>query len=608
MKRMRRRKTGIILIGILLVLVLFILWQMDILQAVFDEKDAVHIKSETIEDSTLMIGTHLIHLSALDDTLYKIASDSASASGQTEIYYKSELGDGKWYSISNAKSLTDITEKGKRISDHVIEEQWLTHHTKSDGKTYDLRTGEEVSKYDIISPYDLHKLPELEALELLDRAGKNTGSLFKTKVEDEESKTLDGQLAALEDLKETLFLAGMSKDQAEMLERTMERLDALRRNRVYEKIIDALHNLADNVGAKDAAVDAALGECLRQVEDAILETQDEMLDVGETVMTALETELQKKLIENSEQKPEEYFEILRSLAALNNIVNGISKDPEEEKRILEEELIPRAKVHGEEALNELQFYEEALLALEKTEEASQSELEKLYEEKKDLKQKRLEALDNNDLKEAKQLEAFLEEKNQEIKEKEAAASGGEQEVSGDLSIEDAAEVLETEAEGSPQTELIALSMYCEQTGAKEMKELLKGKAEMSSIETEAYTFPKVSGNAGVSYVSAETLASYISYRYIFSSNKKEATLASKGDFYRFQAFDNIVERKGGEQITLEHPCRFRSTVYIPGDYAEEEFGVRICELYGTGYCVLADGNLQEKAAKVCEALIEKGGE
>ena len=54
--------------------------------AVWDEAQAVHIDPDEIETSTLAIGSHLIHLSALTDTIYEIANDSAGESGQSEIY------------------------------------------------------------------------------------------------------------------------------------------------------------------------------------------------------------------------------------------------------------------------------------------------------------------------------------------------------------------------------------------------------------------------------------------------------------------------------------------------------------------------------------------
>ena len=93
-------------------------------------------------------------------------------------------------------------------------------------------------------------------------------------------------------------------------------------------------------------------------------------------------------------------------------MSGESKDPEEEKRLLDEVLIPEAKKRG--AQNELDFYMEAKSRLEKTEEASLQELGVLCDEKEALQTERLGALDNNDLKEAARIEALVEEKDLEI--------------------------------------------------------------------------------------------------------------------------------------------------------------------------------------------------
>ena len=57
-------------------------------KAVFQRENAVHINAETIENSTMIVGTHLIHISALNDELYDMAAKSAERSGQQEIYYK----------------------------------------------------------------------------------------------------------------------------------------------------------------------------------------------------------------------------------------------------------------------------------------------------------------------------------------------------------------------------------------------------------------------------------------------------------------------------------------------------------------------------------------
>ena len=134
--------------------------------AVFDESEAVHITASEIEDSTLAVGTHLIHLSALNDTIYEVAQQSAEESGQNSTYYKSELAGGAWFDISSASSIEDITTGGTPVEDSVIEELFFTHHTRSDGVTYDLRTGQAVDPRDIYDPYDLESLDELYPLKL----------------------------------------------------------------------------------------------------------------------------------------------------------------------------------------------------------------------------------------------------------------------------------------------------------------------------------------------------------------------------------------------------------------------------------------------------------
>lgn len=206
------------------------------LWAVYDQQEAVHIDPGEVEDATLLIGTHLIYLGALNEKLYEIASDSAVESAQTEVYYKSELGDGKWYSVSDASALADITVQGKPVSDGKIRDLWVTHHTRPDGKTYDLRTEKPVSIYEIISPYDLHKLPELQPLERQWEAGRDLGDFFELQVEDEATEGLDEKIRDLEAFKERLKKGELSDSQEKMLDQCMGRVDALRRYQVYTQV------------------------------------------------------------------------------------------------------------------------------------------------------------------------------------------------------------------------------------------------------------------------------------------------------------------------------------------------------------------------------------
>ncbi|MBR2852003.1 MAG: hypothetical protein IKB91_06400, partial [Anaerotignum sp.] len=50
--------------------------------AMIDETNSVHIDAGEIEDSTLIIGSHLIYLGSMTDQIYEIAMDSAEDAGQ----------------------------------------------------------------------------------------------------------------------------------------------------------------------------------------------------------------------------------------------------------------------------------------------------------------------------------------------------------------------------------------------------------------------------------------------------------------------------------------------------------------------------------------------
>lgn len=148
------------------IVLLLLLFGTLLVRGYWNESIAVHVKAQDIEPSTLIIGTHLIHLSALNDPLYEIAQTSSEESSQIEVFYKSELADGAWFNITSASTLEDITTGGMPVEDEVIEALFLTHHTKSDKVTYDLRTGEPVNMFDIRDPYALESLDEVAPLKM----------------------------------------------------------------------------------------------------------------------------------------------------------------------------------------------------------------------------------------------------------------------------------------------------------------------------------------------------------------------------------------------------------------------------------------------------------
>lgn len=219
-------------------------------QGFWDESRAVHIKPREIEDSTLAIGTHLIHLSALNDSLYEIAEKSAEESGQNQIFYKSELGEGAWFDISSAYSLNDITLGGSPVTDEEMEALFFTHHTMSDGVTYDLRTGEAVNIFDIRDPYDLESMEELSPLklyydQLLEIQGESDttrriDTFWQTPVSGDDGPAAvrdnEEKLHGLQGYLDTLNGRDAGGRETGKVTSVMEAVDAARRHAVFEVV------------------------------------------------------------------------------------------------------------------------------------------------------------------------------------------------------------------------------------------------------------------------------------------------------------------------------------------------------------------------------------
>lgn len=243
-KRLRRLAAGGIAAAVIGALIAGGLYA----QGFWDDSRAVHIKPREIEDSTLAIGTHLIHLSALNDSLYEIAEKSAEESGQNQIFYKSELGEGAWFDISSAYSLNDITLGGSPVTDEEMEALFFTHHTMSDGVTYDLRTGEAVNIFDIRDPYDLESMEELSPLklyydQLLEIQGESDttqriDTLWQTPVSGDEGPAAvrdnEEKLYGLQGYLDTLNGRGADSRETGTVTSVMEAVDAARRHAVFE--------------------------------------------------------------------------------------------------------------------------------------------------------------------------------------------------------------------------------------------------------------------------------------------------------------------------------------------------------------------------------------
>ena len=345
-----------------------------VVSAFWSKDEAVNIKASDIENSTLAIGTHLIYLGSITDEIYEIALDSAQESEQTNTYYKSELADGTWFDITTAYSLIDITSGGTPVDDKVIEELYFTHHTKSDGITYDLRTGKAVSLYDIKPPYDLETLEELMPLKNHYDLTKGTQAdskigkkkieqmegIFATEVENEYTAKLDETLSALKVYYDILASNGGGAAEMAAVQKVMDAVDETRRAVVFKTLEDTLNTFAQTLqsvedtqdeegnvesgSGSDTNFQGAVSESLNNVSTSLIESTGKMLDEGTTIMSATEYSFAKKLCDDAVAKNHSACdEDVAMLVALNNILNAVVGNKEVELDLLENTLLTKSQ-------------------------------------------------------------------------------------------------------------------------------------------------------------------------------------------------------------------------------------------------------------------------
>ena len=324
--------------------------------ALFDESKAVHITPSTIEDGTLLIGTHLIYLHSLNEEIYEIAVQSASDSGQDRRYYKSELAGGMWMDITDAGSISDISAGGTAADENEIRSLYLTHHTKSDGITYDLRTQQPICIFDITSVYDLESLPELEALkmqyDIMQESKSRTKTdkrnirlvrnFFATNTQTDETQQCDRQLQALQGYYNELSANGADSKYLEMTLAVMDKVSNARKVHVFTIIDGALEQLQNDVAdADDMEINdtllSAIGDSQYALSESMTEAQGDMLSAQDAVVPQKEYELCMSMISNAESS--NYYgcdEQNLQLQYLDNINNDRIVDAAGELNLLSE--------------------------------------------------------------------------------------------------------------------------------------------------------------------------------------------------------------------------------------------------------------------------------
>lgn len=354
--------------------------------------ESVHIKSSSIENSTMVIGSHLIYIGAMTDEIYQIAYDSASTFSQSDMYYKSELGGGSWYEITSATSIADISTAGTPVPDSVIEALSFTHHTKSDGITYDLITGQPVNIFNIQDPYDLRGMEELRPLttqyQLLgnEEPGKQSAEgeeeeattesqegneelrlliqefynedLRTTRmseelvVADETVIQWDRQLNAVNTYYQQVSASLDESDEREMLNTVMSKLDAERRVYLYTKVYSLLETLSSKIDtSKNSAIAEAIVESQGNLQTSINEYSAKGFSDSSSVLGQEEYRLMQELVAAAEASDSGACNTaLTKIGYLYNIKENTVDKGKEELDYLNSILLPNGEKAYKEAL------------------------------------------------------------------------------------------------------------------------------------------------------------------------------------------------------------------------------------------------------------------
>ena len=372
--------------------------------AAFDPSTAIkykdYIVNNTIENSTVFYGTYLIALSALTDDLNTEAAESATESGQTTIYYYSELAEGAWRNVTDATTLTDLgPESGVAATDEDLAELYITKVIGADGVVKDAKTGDVVDPFGDPDPYDLYHLPELVALrkaysgsedaeepslgqflidhgqtEIPGTAGLTPTTytkgedavrsveadtfaynafhdFFQSDVHNDVTDECDRQLAALQELHNQLKNEGDEK-RAEAVYTLMGKVDATRRAEVFRQLIqDPEHflqpisdKLFEGIGYEGATfvTNVSETEACSSAEETVTTAYYEKLanalvEDTTSIIGRFEYEYSTRVIQSSDR------DAVDELIILWNIRDEIIEDQDKERQKIEDEYLPEAE-------------------------------------------------------------------------------------------------------------------------------------------------------------------------------------------------------------------------------------------------------------------------
>ena len=302
--------------------------------------EAVKVNDTEIEKSSLIIGSYIIHLNGLTDDVFHMAKESANEFSQANMYYKSELADGKWFDVTSASSLEDIISEGMPIEREEIEQLNFTHKVSSTGEVTDLRYGYRISAFDVKAPYSLWDLEELKALktqyELISEKKIKTDSdkknmemiqsFYEKSIRTSKTDQYDDIITGLERYKNVLPGRGKTATWIEEVQKVMKHTDALRRVEAFQILAANLEILLNDISGQENSSVEEEGETEEEM------TEEEMIDfyvnadLVEAVGDAIDN-VEQSILEKSTQILTEgnTSDSLARYQYSNDLMNGITK-------------------------------------------------------------------------------------------------------------------------------------------------------------------------------------------------------------------------------------------------------------------------------------------
>ncbi len=344
-------------------------------QAVYSENDAagrtVSMSDSQIEESTLIIGSYLININGLTDQIYELATDSASNFNQNNMYYKSELAGGKWFNITDATQIADITSAGTPVDTAEIEALGFTHSVAADGTITDLRTGQSVCPFNLPDPYDLSNLPELDPVKLQYQGlqGKDSktdsdetnidmlATFFALDTRDDTTNQCDTRVNALYAYEQDTADKDKPSTWVEQIDNVTASVDATRRLVVYNKLADYLTELLNKINGKndgttfaDISIDDdytvnselvnAIGEAQSNIQTSITSYTAKLITEGTSISGQASYRYSNNMITAIDGADYNTADTAtRNLVNLSNIVQSIIADSSSELGTLNSGLV-----------------------------------------------------------------------------------------------------------------------------------------------------------------------------------------------------------------------------------------------------------------------------